>query len=168
MKRCCACGETKPLDDFSRRTASKDGLQHRCRPCANERQSAWRAANPEKARAYARANYRKHAEHARRYAKGAYPGRRLARYGLTAEAYDEMLIAQGNRCAICRTDKPGGRGSWHIDHDHSCCGGRGSCGECVRGILCYACNSSLGYIKDDPSIALRMASYLTRSVNSED
>ncbi|WP_416371282.1 endonuclease domain-containing protein [Streptomyces sp. MB09-01] len=34
-----------------------------------------------------------------------------------------------------------GRSFWNIDHDHACCGPGGSCGPCVRGVLCRMCNT---------------------------
>ena len=40
-------------------------------------------------------------------------------YGITIEDYDRMLEEQGGRCAICRTDTPGGSGSrFAVDHNH--------------------------------------------------
>lgn len=79
-------------------------------------------------------------------------------YGLTVEQYAWMLYDQGFRCAICFTDDPGTRngGDWHIDHDHTCCSGSRSCGECVRGLLCGGCNRGLGQFKDNP-LALQSA-----------
>lgn len=161
MKKCCACHEVKSLADFSIRRASKDGLQHRCRPCANERQAAWRKANAPKVKAYADEGRKRHGDRGREYARDAHPARRLAKYGLTPDSYESLLAKQGGRCATCRTDQPGGRhGQWHIDHDHNCCGPRRSCGECVRGLLCHYCNVALGYIRDNPTTALNMAHYL--------
>jgi hypothetical protein len=32
-KRCCTCGEIKPLDEFNRLRRAKDGRQPRCRQC---------------------------------------------------------------------------------------------------------------------------------------
>jgi hypothetical protein len=59
--------------------------------------------------------------------------RTLARYGLSQEQWDHLVAMQGNRCAICETATPGGRGeSWHIDHDQVT-------GQ-VRGLLCHQCN----------------------------
>lgn len=34
-----------------------------------------------------------------------------------------------------------------IDHDHDCCPGEKSCGQCVRGVLCSRCNSHLGHLE---------------------
>ena len=157
MKQCCACGETKPTADFARRTASRDGLQHRCRPCANRSKADWRKANPEKARAYARKYYRRDRAANLRYARDNW---RLSSYGLTPDTYEQMLAAQGGGCAICGAGEPGGKGGWHVDHDHACCPGKKTCGTCVRGLLCVACNLALGFIKDDPRIALSLARYL--------
>jgi hypothetical protein len=35
-KRCCTCGQERPLSDFNRRASSEDGLQFRCRACSRE------------------------------------------------------------------------------------------------------------------------------------
>lgn len=79
------------------------------------------------------------------------------RHGITEDRYLELLARQGGKCAICKTTEPGGRGRWCIDHDHGCCPtGDGSCGQCIRGILCASCNTGLGMFKDNPD-ALRAA-----------
>lgn len=62
-------------------------------------------------------------------------------FGITVERYEEMLARQGGVCAICKR-RPGKR-RLAVDHDHSCCPGRRSCGKCVRGLLCKACNYQL-------------------------
>lgn len=51
MKTCTQCGEVKPTSQFSKRASSRDGLQPNCKACANIVSAAWRAANPEKAKA---------------------------------------------------------------------------------------------------------------------
>lgn len=33
MKHCPGCGETKPAEEFHKRSASKDGLARECKPC---------------------------------------------------------------------------------------------------------------------------------------
>lgn len=83
-------------------------------------------------------------------------------FGITKEQYEGIVARQGGRCAIeaCGTEKPGGKGRWHVDHDHACCPGRTSCGKCVRGLLCARCNLGLGYFQDDKEFLLSAAAYL--------
>jgi hypothetical protein len=85
--------------------------------------------------------------------------RRLSLYGLTVKQFDEMLAKQRGKGAICSTDDPGARG-WHVDHDHDCCPGTGSCGACVRGLLCKRCNLMLGNAKDSTDILAAAMKYL--------
>jgi hypothetical protein len=69
-----------------------------------------------------------------------------------AEAqYNELLKVQEHACAMCR--KPFGDEPPQLYHDHSCCPRRQGtkrpkmCGKCVRGLLCFRCNTALGYIE---------------------
>lgn len=48
-----------------------------------------------------------------------------------------------------------------VDHDHACCAGNGSCGECVRGWLCHGCNTTLGFMRDDPEMLRGLIMYLS-------
>lgn len=71
----------------------------------------------------------------------AWERRMLQCFQLTPEAYWALWDAQNGRCAICL-----GRSSRRlsVDHDHSCCPGKTSCGKCVRGLLCTMnCNRTL-------------------------
>jgi len=90
--------------------------------------------------------------------------RRILRtYNITQADWDVMVARQGNRCAVCETDTPGGRGeSWCIDHDHRCCPDKGSCGQCVRGLLCSRCNLFIGYAGDNPARLRAGADYVER------
>jgi hypothetical protein len=73
-------------------------------------------------------------------------------YGLTVEQYEALLERQAGRCAICRTDEPGGRGNWHVDHCHE--------SNAVRGLLCATCNVGLGMFRDDPTRLAAAIAYL--------
>jgi len=86
------------------------------------------------------------------------------RYGINHEERDEILAKQGNVCAVCATDTPGGK-DWVTDHDHSCCPGIRSCGECVRGILCTKCNLMLGHANDNIDTLTSAIAYLLSGKN---
>ena len=78
------------------------------------------------------------------------------RYGLTVE---RLVAIQDMPCEICGSElsKP------FIDHDHSCCPGDTSCGDCVRGVLCQGCNLGLGAFRDDPARMTSAIQYLSRN-----
>lgn len=80
-------------------------------------------------------------------------------YGITREDADRMLEAQGGACAICR--RPASLAELAIDHDHNCCPKGGSCGACVRGLLCGLCNLGLGSFRDDPKALTNAIQYLS-------
>jgi len=111
----CKQQNPQPLEAFSPDTRKKDGHQSLCKDCNRERSRQWQAANPE-------------------------IGRRsvLKQYGLTPEVYDVAVKRAGGVCEMlgCSTTKPGGWGTWHIDHDHDT-------GQ-LRGLLCHQCNT--GYV----------------------
>lgn len=48
MRKCSACGETKPLEHFNRRSSAKDGRQSRCRSCEARASQDWRRANADR------------------------------------------------------------------------------------------------------------------------
>lgn len=81
---------------------------------------------------------------------------RLEKYGLTETDYQALLIAQGMCCGICLGKEPGGRGDWHLDHDHFT-------GK-IRGLLCHNCNLALGLFKDSISNLTRAIGYLSKSL----
>ena len=62
------------------------------------------------------------------------------RYGMTLEAYEEMVEKQEGRCLICGELPP----ALFIDHDHAT-------GK-VRGLLCPRCNGALGVIETHPNL----------------
>lgn len=113
MKLCTKCGENKSLEEFSKNARRKDGRQVWCKKCAHARRAEWARENPSKITAY----------------------RRLDKYGLTPEQYQNLLNEQNGLCAICSADLSSV--TPHIDHDHAT--GR------VRGVLCQFCNIMIGW-----------------------
>ncbi|MFD4294155.1 endonuclease VII domain-containing protein [Rhodococcus sp. NPDC058532] len=77
-------------------------------------------------------------------------GRMVTRtYGIGPNAYMAILAAQNGTCAICQR-ATGATKRLAVDHDHTCCPGKTSCGKCVRAIICQPCNVGvLGHLRDD-------------------
>ena len=73
----------------------------------------------------------------------------VIRYGVTKRVYAEILVAQNGKCAICKEIS---KKTLAVDHCHKT-------GQ-IRGLLCRACNSMLGFGKDNKSIFENAISYL--------
>lgn len=153
MKTCTKCNQTKPTTGFYRDRSKPDGLRPDCRSCCKSRNNTKYSENREE-----------YLERCRKYRSVNGTKVELKRHGLTLEQYEEMLFAQGGRCKICsrepRLNRSGFLRRFSIDHDHKCCPGKYSCGKCVRGLLCYSCNSGLGQFEDNPEWLREALRYL--------
>lgn len=72
---------------------------------------------------------------------------RFGKYGLTKAEFELMSRRQNSRCEICTR-----RCELVIDHDHET-------GK-VRGLLCFRCNSALGFFQDDTTALQKALDYL--------
>lgn len=148
LEFCFRCSNAKPLAEFPVNRSRKIGVGTECRDCKKSRLNQWREANPEKALESGRRSYYKTQEHQRTRAMQ----QRLQNFGLTIAQYDEMFERQGGLCRICgeaETVAHNGRNPSRlaVDHDRACCSGKKSCGKCVRGLLCFRCNTALGKLE---------------------
>jgi hypothetical protein len=88
----------------------------------------------------------------------------LREYGLTLDAYLEMVLKQSGRCASCEVyltyGVQGAKTQCHVDHNHA--KQKGDPGF-VRGLLCSGCNLSAGNLLDSPENAEKLAAYLRRT-----
>jgi hypothetical protein len=126
------------------RKASNAACNRRYYAANKERKDAqsrqWAKDNPEKMNAFSKKWYDKNKVNNPYWARNK-------KYNID---FEDMFAKQGGKCLICKTTSPEGNGDgWHVDHNHDCCKGSRSCGECVRGILCNNCNSGLGQFKDN-------------------
>lgn len=76
----------------------------------------------------------------------------LIKFKLTKMEYDDLTA---NGCSVC-----GDNFRLSVDHDHSCCSGIKSCGNCIRGVLCMRHNLLLGNAQDSISELETMITYL--------
>lgn len=80
------------------------------------------------------------------------------KFNITLDAYERMFEEQRGCCAICKKEEriagAFGRRLLAVDHDHRT-------GK-IRGLLCAACNTTLGKFGDSPLLLLEAALYLER------
>lgn len=144
-KRCYTCGLEKPHEAFSRASNAGDGLCSSCRVCV-------KLNNRERRRLRSDMSKSRHKPRDSKAQSRAWALREKM-YGLCRGALEGLFRVQGEVCAICRHKvyldaSP----KAVVDHCHK----TGN----VRGILCSRCNSTLGYLNDDPVRARRAAEYL--------
>lgn len=76
---------------------------------------------------------------------------RLRKWGMTADEFEVMLDKQNGICAACGGDMPNPQ----IDHSHY---GKMQ----MRELLCIRCNVTLGNVKDDISVLVKLILYLRK------
>jgi hypothetical protein len=141
-----------------------------CRPCARAGMRAWKAAHPKAfhggVAAWKKAHPAQVSAHGRAWRAANPDKKRLNQashmlkrnYGLTRAEYDRMYAEQGGVCAICGepetvVDRTGTRTRpLSVDHCHRT--------DQVRGLLCAACNSGIGQLKDSPLLLVAAILYL--------
>lgn len=160
LKICSVCKQEKDSTLFYRRMA-------KCKLCHRQVCYNWRDRNPEKIKAsmdkwrakpgsrekQVQASTRWQAEHPEQAKRIRLRGQ-LKQYGLTIEQFEEIEQLQQGRCAIC-SKVPSRR--LDVDHNHTT--------GVVRQLLCANCNTAVGLLQEDPSLALKLAEYLQRHIN---
>ena len=130
-KKCSTCQEYKYFKDFGKNKSQADGHHQQCKEC--------------------RSKYKPSAESMAKSRERLRIWNRYKMSGFTQEDYDNKLIEQGGKCAICGTDNPG-KMDWNADHCHET-------GQ-KRGLLCPKCNKGLGHFKDDIEVMKAAIEYL--------
>lgn len=135
--RCGRCQLLKNTDDFSKRQSTRQRKHHAyCKMCSRLHKREWLRANRSKVQANAL----------------------WSDYRLRPADIEQMLQTQRFECRLCPQSISNG---FKIDHDHRCCAGRRSCGQCVRGLLCSRCNVLVGYIEtSSPELLDRVREYV--------
>lgn len=134
-KQCSKCKEYKELNEFNKRSASKDGYTARCGDCIRTKAIQTRAKRPERTRGY---NLK-------------------VRFDMSIDDYNHLFLKQRGLCAICSNpevnkDKKGNIKWLAVDHNHST-------GE-IRGLLCSSCNTGIGLLGDSTEIMKKAIKYL--------
>lgn len=173
QKQCTKCKKFKNFSEFHKRKKSPDGYVTFCKECVRE----YDQIRIDKIRMKPRKK-QGGLIHCRRceqylprtsfwskntYCKECQPIigtiHNLKKYGLTRDDYVNLEKSQNSVCKICGEPEKLKR-RLSVDHDHSCCSGRESCGKCIRGLLCSRCNKVLGQINDNKDILNKMIQYL--------
>lgn len=144
MFKCISCNLKKNIEDFPT-APTKIGHKKQCRSCWSAYMREYYQKNPTK--------YIKHKKYVRN--NDLKYKRSYARHHITLEKFESMLDKYDGRCYSCKE-----RIATCIDHDHKCCKGPYSCGNCIRGLLCNWCNSALGQVNDSVEDLYKLIDYL--------
>jgi hypothetical protein len=146
MKKVCTkCKIEKLYNRFTYCNHTRDKLQSWCIDCGNEGARKHYKENKDKIREKNKkwdlANPRKRKSY-----------RLQGRYGISIDDYEKMYHNCNGKCNICKEFYK----KLHVDHAHIT-------GK-VRGLLCKACNVSLGNFKEDITRMEEAIAYLRRNL----
>ena len=175
QKQCTKCQKYKDTSDFHKYSKAQDGLKPWCKSCVKEYDL--KENDPKRVMPRKKNGELIHCRKCERYLdKSAFWGKltycrecaklvghssNLKRFGLTVENYIDLEKSQNGVCKICKLPEEN-RKRLCVDHDHSCCSDASSCGRCVRGLICFRCNTALGMVNDNPETLQAMIEYLKK------
>ncbi len=159
--RCTGCNLTKIVTEFPNNKETPCGYDPRCKQCRHEaRRERMGAINH---------NPRAKTEEERQLRAKAKNRRAILNnvYHISEDKYAWLLHIQNNVCFLCKepetaiSNKSNQLMNLAIDHDHRCCREKsGSCGECVRHLLCTVCNWIVGRVESKPNLQPMLAHYV--------
>jgi len=128
---CNYCKLEKDINEFHKKSTNKNGYSLRCKECKKLSSVKYYENNKYKIKEY-QLKYN---------------------YGLTKEQYEQMLITQDGKCAICNKIF-NNKKAMHVDHNHKT-------GK-IRQLLCQHCNTAIAFLNEDISILSRAIDYLNK------
>ncbi len=152
-KTCNECKQEKPVTEFFRDKAFKDGYYSRCKTCKTTSVLEYRAKKKDKYNQYMKKYRAEHPDCEANKARDRRKSLRL-RYGLLDGDYERILASQNGMCAICPAKAAESKRAFHVDHCHKT-------GK-VRGILCPGCNIGIA-ILDAPEKRVRAQEYIDKA-----
>lgn len=147
-KRCTGCAVIQPVTAFN--TTHGGRPRPKCKSCQSDDYRDYVSRNRE------------------RVSRSKREGKYVARFGLNLDELDDLHRSVGDSCESCgvhRDSTP--NGVLVLDHDHSCCPTERTCGQCIRGVLCTACNVALGALHDDPLRVVALLGYIAERTGLE-
>lgn len=141
-KICNKCSIEKDINFFSKGKKYKNGIRNYCKQCHASLTKKYYNENPEMKNSPSKIMYEKTKR------------RNWQRHNMNEDDYLRMFFLYDGKCHSCQ-DRP----ATNVDHDHNCCPGSYSCGNCVRGLLCNQCNTAFGLLGDSSEKVSRLLKY---------
>ena len=113
MKRCAKCGDTKPVDEFSKDSGHRDGLTSYCKLCAVAASTKWVAANPERAKALMDKFFAKNPGAMASYRQNRRARKNLSNGKISAGMAQKLFKLQKGKCPCCKQELGD---NFHLDH----------------------------------------------------
>lgn len=171
---CRRCLNKKDYSEFHKNKQTKDGYAAYCKICKSQIDKDWVEASPERiekrknrSREWQKANPEKYKKAIDSW-RSKNPEQKWildkkshlwTHYRMTIDEFQKMFLEQDGKCLICDKKK-----KLVVDHDHSCCSGKTTCGNCTRGLVCHSCNTLIGYLETHKHLLDKAASYLSNPV----
>lgn len=170
MKKCYKCEQVKSYDEFYKNNSRSDGVSSECISCYKVYESKNRERRKLRSKTWEEKNKDKRSQQKTQWFinnalkeknrkanwyhnnKERSKNNHLNRmYGITLDEYNIKLSEQNNQCAICNNIS---KRSLHVDHCHKT-------GQ-IRGLLCLACNTLIGYSKENIDSLKNAINYLIK------